>query len=584
MNIIESDILNELLLEPYINQRVLSATTGYSIGIVNQSLKNLEIENYLDQYMQPTMKAKQVVKDNSPRNAIILAAGFGMRMVPINTQAPKALLKVHGETLIERTIQQLHEIGINDIYIVVGFMKEEFEYLIDRYGVKLIVNTEYASKNNLHSLKLVSKYIDNTYIIPCDIWCESNPYNRNELYSWYMVSDLVDDESSVRVNRKKELVEVDAEHAGNQMIGISYLMSEQAETVKKKLNELGSSRVYAHSFWEETLFKGSKMIVYAKIVSSTDFVEINTYEQLREMDENSDNLKSDALETIMDVLDAGQRDVHDISVLKKGMTNRSFIFTCKDKKYIMRMPGEGTDQLINRKEEVDVYKVISGKGLCDDPVYINPENGYKITKFLEGVRSCDPENEKELQQCMRLLKSLHDMDLQVDHTFDIFGQINFYESLWKGSPSIYRDYQTTKEHVFQLKSYIDSHKGKWCLSHIDANCDNFLFYQENGQEKLQLTDWEYAGMQDPYVDIAMFAIYSYFDKEKTDHLIDIYFDGRCNREDRIKIYCYVSACGLLWSNWCEYKSKLGVEFGEYSLAQYRYAKDFYRIVEEELSK
>ena len=330
MNIIESDILNELLLEPYINQRVLSATTGYSIGIVNQSLKNLEIENYLDQYMQPTMKAKQVVKDNSPRNAIILAAGFGMRMVPINTQAPKALLKVHGETLIERTIQQLHEIGINDIYIVVGFMKEEFEYLIDRYGVKLIVNTEYASKNNLHSLKLVSKYIDNTYIIPCDIWCESNPYNRNELYSWYMVSDLVDDESSVRVNRKKELVEVDAEHAGNQMIGISYLMSEQAETVKKKLNELGSSRVYAHSFWEETLFKGSKMIVYAKIVSSMDFVEINTYEQLREMDENSDNLKSDALETIMDVLDAGQRDVHDISALKKGMTNRSFIFTCKD--------------------------------------------------------------------------------------------------------------------------------------------------------------------------------------------------------------------------------------------------------------
>lgn len=53
---------------------------------------------------------------------------------------------------------------------------------------------------------------------------------------------------------------------------------------------------------------------------------------------------------------------------------------------------------------------------------------------------------------------------------------------------------------------------------------------------------------------------------------------------RIKIYCYIAACGLLWSNWCEYKRNLGVEFGEYSLRQYRYAKDYYRIVQDELKK
>ena len=120
----------------------------------------------------------------------------------------------------------------------------------------------------------------------------------------------------------------------------------------------------------------------------------------------------------------------------------------------------------------------------------------------------------------------------------------------------------------------------WCLTHIDAVPDNFLFTVDGD---IRLIDWEYAGMQDPHVDIAMFCIYSLYDKKEVDRLIDIYFEGKCSRDVRIKIYCYISACGLLWSNWCEYKRNLGVEFGEYSLRQYRYAKDYYKIVMKELS-
>ena len=99
-----------------------------------------------------------------------------------------------------------------------------------------------------------------------------------------------------------------------------------------------------------------------------------------------------------------------------------------------------------------------------------------------------------------------------------------------------------------------------------------------------MIDWEYAGMADPHIDIAMFAIYSFYNKEQIDHLIDLYFDYHCTEDNRIKIYCYVAACGFLWSNWCEYKNLLGVDFGEYSLRQYRYAKDYYTIVQTELQK
>lgn len=584
MNSLKQDILNNLIKEPFINQRILAAQTGHSLGIVNRSIKELISEGYLDEEIRPTEKALREAKEKAPKNAIILAAGFGMRMVPINTETPKGLLEIKGERLIECTIRQLHEVGITEIYVVVGFMKEQYEYLIDEYGVDLIVAPDYATKNNLHSLKTAADHLSNSYIIPCDIWCEKNPYSRNELYSWYMVSDLVDDDSTVRVNRKQELVVQKEQAGGNAMIGICYLLEAEAEIVRERLEELGRDSRYDGAFWEETLYQKDRMIVTARVVHAADAVEINTYEQLREIDSDSSQLQNDAIQVICQALGARPDEVTNITVLKKGMTNRSFLFSCKDKKYIMRIPGEGTDQLINRRQEAAVYQTIAGRKICDEIAYINPESGYKITEYLEGARVCNAENEEDLQKCMKKLREFHGQKLKVDHSFELFGQMEYYESLWEGTPSAYKDYEKTKEHVLQLKDYIEANAGEQVLTHIDAVPDNFLFVKENGKEEIRLIDWEYAGMQDPHVDIAMFCIYSLYKKEQVDHLIDLYFEGNCDERTRIKIYCYIAVCGLLWSNWCEYKRKLGVEFGEYSLRQYRYAKDYYKIVQQELGE
>lgn len=585
MNIQECDILNAIVSKPYENQRILSQTSGHSLGIVNRSVKSLIDTGYLNTDMTPTDKAMQEVSVKSPKTAIILAAGFGMRMVPINTETPKGLLEIHGEPLIERLIKQLHEVGVSDIYVIVGFMKEQYEYLIDLYGVRLIVNTEYATKNNLHSIKLAAKYLGNSYIIPCDIWCAENPFNQHELYSWYMVSDHLSNDSSVRVNRKMELVTVTGSGEGNTMLGITYLVKKDAAYVNERINQLTSDQRYDGAFWEESLYSKNKMIIPAKLVPADAAVEINTYEQLRELDSNSNQLKSDAIETASKALNTTPGAITRITVLKKGMTNRSFLFNCNDRKYIMRIPGEGTDKLINRKQEANVYQKINNKHICDNIVYINPENGYKITEFIEGTRVCDPLNIMDVKKCMSKLRSFHEMNLQVDHEFDLFRQIDFYESLWDGRKSIYKDYYQTKAHVMSLKPFIDSQPQKRGLTHIDAVPDNFLFSTDSDQqETIWLIDWEYAGMQDPHVDIAMFCIYSFYDKTQIDQTIQFYFENNCPDSTRIKIYCYIAVCGLLWSNWCEYKRSLGVDFGEYSLRQYRYAKDYYKIVQTELSK
>ncbi len=584
MNAQECDVLNAIFRDSFVNQRILSEESGHSLGVVNRSLKQLMQEGYIDELYRPTEQAVTEYAQKMPQRAVILAAGFGMRMVPINTEVPKGLLEVNGEPLIERLIKQLHEVGIREIYVVVGFLKEKFEYLIDDYGVELIVNPAYASKNNLHSLQLAKEHLENCYVIPCDIWCDVNPFHEHEMYSWYMVSDLVDDDSDVRVNRKMELVTVPKQSAGNAMIGICYLAKEDAVAVKQRIEELCRSRRYDDSFWEEALYEQDRMTVQARVVHSTDCVEINTYEQLRELDSQSNQLKTDAIQVICKALSARPEDITNIAVLKKGMTNRSFLFTCNGRRYIMRIPGEGTDRLINRRQEADVYRVIQDKHICDDIVYIDPENGYKITEYLEGARVCDSSDPEDIKKCMRRLREFHGLKLKVDHGFDIFGQLEFYEDLWGGTPSVYKDYARTKRNVLALKPYIDAHAGEKVLTHIDAVPDNFLFVERDGAEDIRLIDWEYAGMQDPHVDVAMFCIYALYNKRQVDQLIAAYFTEGCDAVTRTKIYCYIAVCGLLWSNWCEYKRNLGVDFGEYSLCQYRYAKDYYRIVQDELKK
>lgn len=578
------DILRFIFEEGFINQRDLSIKTNYSLGLVNKLLKKMIELELVDVNYSITNKGNNLIQESKPKRAIILAAGSGIRMAPLSFEMPKGLMEVKGEVLIERIIRQLNAVGIKEIYVVVGFMKEQFEYLIDDFGVVLVTNSKYQKRNNLYSLSLLKEKIDNTYIIPCDIYCRENPFNVNEVYSWYMVSDELVDDYAVKVTRNYEII-MENTQAGNQMIGISYISSDVADKVSQNLSLLCDNPKYFHSFWEEALIEKNKMIVSARVVNKNKYIEINTYEQLREIDSDSNSLNTDAIKIIENVFNTTRENIQDIQVLKKGMTNRSFIFKCKDKKYIMRIPGEGTDNLINRSQEYEVYQILKGKNISDEIIYMNPENGYKITRFISNCRNCNSLNTEDLIKCMRKLKEFHDSDNKVSHTFNLYEKIEYYQSLWLSNKSVYRDYEKVKKNVLSLKAFIESFELKHCLTHIDAVPDNFLIYEDEfGDEHVRLIDWEYAAMQDPHVDIAMFCIYALYERRQVNQLIDIYFENKCDELTRIKIYAYISICGLLWSNWCEYKRDLGVEFGEYSIRQYRFAKEYYQIVVDSLGE
>lgn len=579
MNIYKYDIMNYILEEGYTNQRIISEHTGYSLGKVNKVIREMVDGGYLNEDFFLTEKSHDLIEARKPKNAIILASSRGIKKTSIGSEIPKGLLEVEGQPLIERLILQLHEVGIFDIKIVVGFLKEKYDYLIDRYGVELVYNPNYEEKSTTHSLAFVLDKISNTYIVPSDIWADENPFSSREMYSWYLVSDELDGESYIRMNRQRELVTTEPGEKGNTMLGISYLLEEEANVLHDVVVGYIKDKDYDTSFWEEALFSGQgKITIYGKRPSQNEVAKIANYEELKEVEYKSKDIESDIMSLICREMGIGKDEIEDVLIMQKGMTNNAFKFTVKGKQYMMRIPGEGTEELINRGNEYEVYEKLKGKKISDEIIYFSVETGYKISEFLNNARECNPFDWDDVRLCMETLRNFHEMDLSVGHSFDIFEEIDYYEELWQGTPSIFRDYKETKEKIMGLEQIIERFPKEYSLTHIDANSDNFLITED----EVRLIDWEYAAMQDPHLDVAMFAIYSLYDREYIDKVIDIYFQGNCQDDIRMKIYCYIAAGGLLWSNWCEYKRLYGVEFGDYSLRKYRYAKDFYKIVEREL--
>lgn len=578
MDIDDFRVLKLLYFKAELSQRKIATELNLSLGKVNYQLQILKKENYIFPNNELTPNGILYIKSRHPQRATILAAGYGLRMVPINTEEPKGLLEVRNEPLIERIIKQLHEGGITDISIVVGFMKEHYEYLIDQYDVKLIVNTHYGTRNNIYSLYLAKDRLENGYIIPCDIWFKNNPFSTVEDPSWYLFSDKLTSKSNWSVSKNHKVKHTKSQ-LGNRMIGIAYLNKIDADKLVQRMSSLIRAKKY-DLFWEDALAEKDNFLINGRIIPNSEHAEINSYEELLELDSNSSHLENEAIQIIENTFKIDKSDIHNIHTLKKGMTNRSFIFTVKDKRYIMRIPGTGTDKLINRQEEYDVYEQIRDESYTERVLYLNPKNGYKLSEFLEGTRNSKADSWQDVTKCMNLLREFHQQKHSVNHKFDIWKQIEFYDAL-RNAPSAYRDFLITKDNVLKLKPFIENNISNWTLCHIDANADNFLINKEG---RTFLIDWEYAGMQDPDLDIAMFAIYAGYSRDQFDKLIDIYYQDKCNETTRYKIYAYAAVGGLLWSNWCEYKQSLGLDFGEYSLSQYRYAKEYSKLVLNYLEK
>ena len=575
-----------------ITQRGLATALNLSLGSVNRLVSEcverglIELSSEGSKY-RLTDAGLDYLEQYRVDGAVITAAGFGSRFVPLTFETPKGLLEVFGERMIERQIRQLHEAGITDITIVVGYLKEKFEYLIDKYNVKLLYNPEYSCKNTLatfyHARELFRGR--NMYLLVSDNWLRNNMYHKYECGSWYS-SVYMEGQTSewcLSSNKKGRITDVTI---GGQdswvMYGPAFLSRSFSETfiplVEQEYHRPGTEQFY----WEQVVLDHlDKLELYLNCQPEHQVYEFENLEELRQFDPKYQNHSdNEALQLVSKVFQVKESEIHHIRCLKAGMTNQSFLFELKGRQYICRIPGPGTDLLINRKQEEACYQAVKPLDITEHIVYFDGNSGYKIAEFYEGAHNADPKNQEEMAACMAFLRKLHHSGVKVEHHFDFRERIHFYESLCRHHEELlFEDYGEVRKKMNVLMDQLDSLDRPCCLSHIDSVADNFLFLPDG---TIRLIDWEYAAMHDPLIDIAMCGIYSYYSEEEMDRLLECYLERTPSEEERFVTYAYAALGGFLWCLWAIYKSMEGVEFSDYTIVMYHYAKQYYKKIQREL--
>ena len=593
-----------------ITQRALCQSTGLALGTVNTLIREAVASDLIIQEKSGYSVTEKGFRELAPYKvdcALIMAAGFGSRFVPLSFETPKGLLKVFGEPMVERQIRQLLEAGVSDIAIVVGYMKEKFDYLTDKYGVRLIYNPDYNTRNNIASIEYAYDYLygKNAYILSSDHWIRNNLYHSYEAAAWY-ASKHADGQTSewTLVTDKKGRIN-DTWPGGRNcdyMMGPAYFSREFGERflpVLKKFCEMPGTEDY---YWEHVLMAmlngdaKKRMNAYFGHIPELDLCakpemyinrqpqdnvyEFENLEELRQFDTKYlEDSGSEAMRLVSAVFGVPESEVRNIRRLKAGMTNNSWLFTIGEKSYICRIPGEGTEKLINRYQEAKVYEAIASLQIAEKIIYLNENTGYKISEFYENSRNSDMKNETDLRYCMQKLKILHGSGLTVEHEFNIEKMIHFYEDLV--GEVMFEDYPEICRRRDELLRWLDRHKKSQVLAHIDPVNDNFIFLpgadiseKERDLDRIRLIDWEYAGMCDPMIDLGMCAIYSYMEEEQTEKLMEFYFERPALPEERQLVYAYMALGGLLWALWGLYKESLGIQFSDYTIKMYRYFKKY----------
>ena len=180
MNELHFNVLNHIVNGTSFDQ----LEEQYGTHVIGDVVRQLEESGWIHKD-KLTPEGLEALEPYKVKNAIIMAAGYSARCMPLSNVMPKGLFSVKGEGLIERQIRQLREAGINDIIIVTGFMHEKFDFLAEKYGVRIVCNNDFDKYNNISSLYAVKEYIDQSYILCCDNYYVENVFSRYVYTSYY---------------------------------------------------------------------------------------------------------------------------------------------------------------------------------------------------------------------------------------------------------------------------------------------------------------------------------------------------------------------------------------------------------------
>lgn len=574
MTEIQFKLLSSLVNGNAATQREAAENAGLSLGATNKAIKLLREHGLVDEKLHTTDKGLEELAPYRVDNAVIMAAGLSSRFAPISYEKPKGVLKVRGEVLIERQIRQLKSAGISDITVVVGYKKEEFFYLADKLDVHIVVNEEYAIRNNHSSLYCVRNILANTYVCSSDNYFTENvftPYVYRSYYSAEYVEGPTD-EWCIKTGARDVITGV--EMGGRDawvMLGHVYFDKAFSKTFVSILESAYDKPETADMLWEDIYLKHTnELSMVMKRYASGIINEFDSLDQLRDFDANFlENIDSQIFDNITSTLKCKRNDIEGFEPIKQGITNLSCYFRANGGEFVYRHPGVGTEELVDRKSETKALELARHLGIDKTFVYENPDEGWKISRFVPDACNLDVSNDHELEQAMSLLRRLHDSSAQMDNTFDYYQEGKRYESLLKRrGPIGIRGYAELASNIERLNAYVAEDDWRKVPSHNDFFHLNILVDKSGN---MQLIDWEYAGMADRGNDFGTFVVSSELDAETAGKALAFYLGRAPTNEERLHYFAHVALAGWCWYVWSLEKESSGDNVGKWLYVYYRYA-------------
>ena len=563
--------------EFYILNNVYNASIGRAPSFSDVYLKKVQNNRLLYQKLENeglldkksgllTEAGLDALKPYKVDNAVILAAGSATRFIPLSLEQPKGLYEVKGERLIDRQIEQLYEAGIRDITVVLGYKKEQFQYLEEKYNAKLVFNPKYNIRNNIESLYCAKEDLKNTYICVCDSYFTDNPFNQYEYHSFYAGFSTLEQKSEVYafIDGEDRIIDMEKSlNGGLVLLGHSFWNNAFSKAVVDLMEADRFEGKYFNQFWE-WMIKDHLAVLppyYFKEYQLGSIHEFDYFEQLREFDNDYvSHTHSDIIRNIKLVFRCDEEDIIDFRNVDEGLTNTSFIFRVDGTDYIYRHPGEGTERIINRRNEKKSLILAKEYGIDPTYIYMDFNEGWKISKFITDFREPDYSSFEDSRTILSVLRRLHSLPIKVDYGMKPWEDALKMENLLKEKdPDCFVEYEYLKERIGKLYAMTVDDGIQPCFCHGDTYRPNWMI-QPDGNTIL--IDWEYSGFSDPGIDVGYYIVDAMYDIETAKQFIREYLQDSYTKDREFHFMAYTAIIAYYWFVWALYRESCGAVMGE----------------------
>lgn len=269
-------------------QRAISTGAGISVGSVNKTLAELEVAGYISEGII-TSDGLDALEPYRVKRAIFLAAGFGDRLIPVTLNTPKPLIRIKGVRLIDSMLDAVLSAGIEEIYIVRGYLGEQFDLLLSKYPMlKFVDNPDYSETKNISSIMHVRNHLGNAYVFDADFLLY-NPavitkYQFASNYLTYPV-DVTDDWCMETKNGVISKLRVGGRNC-YQMMSFAYLDKNDGDRLARDIPKVYEMPGGKEKFWDQVALEifSKDYKIYIRECNPEDIVEIDNYSDLKKID------------------------------------------------------------------------------------------------------------------------------------------------------------------------------------------------------------------------------------------------------------------------------------------------------------